>query len=169
MATLPDAGRYPPQCQLSAPQSQIHDLDEVAGTLPSSKSPRIVQPTERRLEREIGSLSHQPIELPQDHPGSRNCRQLRLQWRQPTGDQVCIDEVNHARIFGKISTRKRRLPSAIRSRNDDTARFSLPLLHLGMRAPVTSPIAEQLAVRLRSGGVPCIQGCLLASAATSSP
>jgi hypothetical protein len=123
MATLPDAGRYPPQRQLSAPQSQIHDLDEVAGTLPNSKSPRVVQSTERCLEREIGSLSRQPIDLSQNHPGSRNCRQLRFQWRQPACDQVRINEVNHTRIFWEISTRKRRLPGAIRSGNDDTARL----------------------------------------------
>ncbi len=34
MTTLSDASRYPPQRQLGASQSQIHDLDQIAGPLP---------------------------------------------------------------------------------------------------------------------------------------
>lgn len=43
MATLPEAGGYTPQRQSTAPQPQIHDLDEVAGALPDSKPPHVAQ------------------------------------------------------------------------------------------------------------------------------
>jgi hypothetical protein len=53
--------------------------------MPHSKPPHITQPTERRFERKVHSLSRQPVNLAQDEPGGRNRGQLRLKLTPATG------------------------------------------------------------------------------------
>ena len=105
-----------------SPQRKVYFSSSIAGRLPAFQSRDIRQTTERTFERKTFMGARESVELT-DYQAARPKRgKLRLQWGQPTCNEIGVYEVNNANVFRQELTRKRCLSRSVRSCDDNAAR-----------------------------------------------
>ena len=122
MTTLPDPRLDSAQRQLRGRQTEIRDFDSISGSLPLPDSAEIAEAAERAFEGEVHPRQRHPVNLAEQEAPRGDGDQVRAEWRESGRDEICIDEVNHAGVFGKERPRERRLSRPIRPGDDDAAR-----------------------------------------------
>jgi hypothetical protein len=96
VAPLPYSACDPTQSELGRSESNVDYFDQIAPALPILETLRVVQAAQRTLKGELYPRFDQTIEFSEDHATGRYGCELRAQWRDSTGDQVRIHEVNES-------------------------------------------------------------------------
>jgi hypothetical protein len=94
---LPYSARDPTQRQLGRSKPNVDYLDQITPALPILETLRVVQPAQGTLKGELGARFDQAVKFSEDHATRRYGCELRSQWRNSTGNQIGINEVNQPR------------------------------------------------------------------------
>lgn len=99
MPAFPDPGGDSLLRKPAGLQLQVHHLDAIASSLPSTDTASIAQAAERRLEREIRAVRHQTIDLLQHESTRSDRRKPWIKRRQSGGDEVGIHKMDDLSAF----------------------------------------------------------------------
>jgi len=137
-ALLHPAG-YTPQRESRRRKPQVDDLDVIAEPFHRGDSLGVRPSTQCALPRKVSAQLDQPANLAQEQPCSSDSSNLGAQWRQPSRDQVCVHEIQHACVAGQILFGERCFARSVRAGNDKAAWPSSTFPHSGRRATARSP------------------------------
>ena len=120
MAPMSHPLRYPPHSILGAAKTQIHQHHSIAVTPPPIYAPQIAAARQSGLESEAAPLGSQTVELRQHQPAGCGFHAgTAIKRRQPSGNEIGVDEVQIRHLASQIPHRKRGLSCTVRAGNHE--------------------------------------------------
>ena len=120
MAPLPHPLRHPPHSILGAAKTQIHQYHPVPVAPPSIDAPQVAAACQSGLESKAAPLGSQTVDLGQHQPASCGFHTgTALKRRQPSSNEVGVDEVQTRYLATQVPHCKRGLSRTVRASNHE--------------------------------------------------